>query len=404
MDQLIIHPATILSEMRCVLKEYAPVHGKIWKHVTDSGSNMVCAFRNAFDDDLSEEEAEAEQAEEDDAGMFGDIHLCEILEPDTRVNQRYSRLSCFIHTLLLCLKKFDARKIFQNLLIKAKDLVAKFSSSQVLTGELVKLCGLKLVKFSNTRWNVVYLVVQRLILVRESLTKVLTACAKTKYDFTNNEWNLMLQMRDFLAPFNRYTDMSSTEGGRSISEVVMMIKQLKEHLSKFFGIRNFGIVSKEILRDLECRFGHFFAEAGTKSFEGAYLASTALDPRFRIALTPAEVNLVTTFISNSNWYSDNDIQEQIEAMPATSSAKKRKFEFLDSLGQASDINIGLGQELELYMQNKCFDTDDDKHDPWVFWNSHKSTFPKLAPISLDILSIPLSIAVERVFSFSGLAT
>ena len=56
--------------MRCVLKEYAPVHGKIWKHVTDSGSNMVCAFRNAFDDDLSEEEAEAEQAEEDDAGMF----------------------------------------------------------------------------------------------------------------------------------------------------------------------------------------------------------------------------------------------------------------------------------------------------------------------------------------------
>ena len=56
--------ANVLSEMRCVLKEYAPIHGKIWKHVTDSGSNMVCAFRNAFDDDLSEEEAEVEQAEE----------------------------------------------------------------------------------------------------------------------------------------------------------------------------------------------------------------------------------------------------------------------------------------------------------------------------------------------------
>ena len=390
----------IIKEMDDVLQIYKVPKEKIWKVITDSGSNMVCAFRDSSE--LDDDAAESEFHERTDNNA-----------EDTYNYFQYSRLSCFIHTLLLCLKKFDARKLFENLITKLKSLVQKFSSSQVLTGELLKLCGLKLVSFSNTRWNTVFLVVQRLVLVKDAVITVLTDSGKLKYNLSSSEWNLMTEVKDFLAPFNKYTDMCSNEGSRPISEVIMIIKELKEHLKRFGRTRNFITVSNEVLQDIEKRFGHFFHESDERPLEGVYLASTLLDPRYRIGLTATEIEKATVYILTSISKEIREAgTENVEIVGMSSSrenyedvpAKKRKFRFLELIPK-SNTNQGLRTELDLYLGNKGLDTDDDKFDPWRFWSAQKDSFQHLSPLALDILSIPLSIgAVERTFSFAGLAT
>jgi hAT family C-terminal dimerisation region len=393
----------IYEEMLLVLKSYNIPSNKIWKMVTDSGSNMVCAFRDqvfyfselAQDVDTEEIEESVDTVDEEDPTEFP--------------IQTHNRLSCFIHSLLLCLKKFDAGKIFENIVTKVKLLVSKFSSSQVLTGELLRLSGLKLLSFSNTRWNVTFLVIQRLLLVKDSVVLVLRNCDKQKYDLTDAEWKLLAEIEDYLAPFNKFTDMSSTEGTRALSEVVMILKQLENHLKGYSNKRPFVTVSKGILKELTDRFGHFFSENGTHEFEGVYLSSTLLDPRYRIGLKTAEKDLAVKYIVSSNWEWESANAENHASQPSTNTElpkKKRKFEFLQEIGDTNSTqNLGLVNEVNLYLENKLFDIDDDKCDPWNFWNQYKTTFPKLHSIALEILSIPLSIGhVERIFSFAGLAT
>ena len=72
----------------------------------------------------------------------------------------------------------------------------------------------------------------------------------------------------FRSPFNKYTDMCSTEGSRSFSEVIMILKQLKDHIRKFTKVRNFVTVPNEIPKDIETRFGHLFHSTGERQLEG----------------------------------------------------------------------------------------------------------------------------------------
>ena len=99
---------------------------------------------------------------------------------------------------------------------------------------------------------------------------------------------------------------------------------------------------------------------------------------------------------------NKDIQDQ----SSPSIVKKRKFDILDNVASnLTECNTGLAQELDSYLLNKTYDIEDDKCDPWIFWNQQKNALPKLSSLALLILSIPLSIgAVQRVFSFAGHAT
>ena len=284
------HTSTnIVAEMESIFSEYKLPDRKIWKVMTDSGSNMVCAFREQCIDGPN----------------VGDESIDEDEDHNSNANFKYSRLSCFIHTLLLALKKVDTKKSFENLTSKTKTLVSKFSSSQVLTGELLRLTGLTLVSFSNTRWNTTFLVLQRLMLVKESIQSILMTNAKQKYDLSPVEWKLADKLKNFLSPFNKYTDMSSTEGTRPLSEVVMILKQLQKHLQAFCTERGFIGLAKVIQEDMQHRFNHYFHEEGDQPFEGVYLASTLLDPRYRIVLSAAEAelakkHLLTSYLDESN--------------------------------------------------------------------------------------------------------
>ena len=82
------------------------------------------------------------------------------------------RLSCFSHTIQLVVSKFNKDKSAKALLLKAYKIVSSVSKSGKATEALIQAVGEKLVSHSVTHWTSVYLVVKRLLEVKESLMHI----------------------------------------------------------------------------------------------------------------------------------------------------------------------------------------------------------------------------------------
>ena len=83
------------------------------------------------------------------------------------------RVSCFIHTLQLVVKVFDTSPAFKPTLQKAYSIVSKVNKSYKATERLIELAGKKLVKDCPTRWDSTFLLLSRLLEVKEHLEIVL---------------------------------------------------------------------------------------------------------------------------------------------------------------------------------------------------------------------------------------
>ena len=81
--------------------------------------------------------------------------------------------SCLSHTLQLVVILFTGQKHFSKLIGKVKAVVKKFNKSSKATEKLRYLCNKKLVSNCPTRWNSLYLVIDRLLNVKTSLISVM---------------------------------------------------------------------------------------------------------------------------------------------------------------------------------------------------------------------------------------
>ena len=68
-----------------------------------------------------------------------------------------------IHSLLLCLNDFKQFANVNTIIDNVKRIINVFAHSSVGTQMLQNIIGKKLVAFSNTRWNIIYLVMKRMI-------------------------------------------------------------------------------------------------------------------------------------------------------------------------------------------------------------------------------------------------
>ena len=59
-------------------------------------------------------------------------------------------------------------------------------------------------------------------------------------------------------------------------------------------------------------------------------------------------------------------------------------------------------DVQEYFDSKCQLTE--KADPLNFWMENEQVYPRLAPVAHDILLIPTSTPIQRVFSKAGYAT
>lgn len=310
------------------------------------------------------------------------------------------RMPCFIHKLLLCLKPIDHFNETMIIISKAKKLIETFSHSTKLTSSLIKKCGLKLIQFSNTRWNITYLVFDRILRIKTSIIEVLNEFDRNELNLDENEWQKMEEMHKFLKPFNVYTDMSNKEANTTISEIICIIKELKIHIERYLINSSLQTLCEVISTKLNKSFDFVFCKENG-DYDGIYLAATFVDPRFRCCLDHDEKQQAIDFIQSLKPTTTIQLSEDYESETISTNRNYNLLQRYKPLITSSCSN--LRNQINNYIKKAMIQLM-IKLTLWIYWIKNEIFYPNLWSIAEDILSIPLSIgAVERVFSIGGIA-
>ena len=227
-----IHTAVnIRTVVEEVLLEWEIPNTKLSAILTDNGSNIVAAFRSDMavtlhdsEDDESDNDEE-EEDEDDDESDF------DINERDHEVTfALFKRVSCFAHTLQLVVNKFDEAVTFKDAIKCSHRLVSKVNTSTKATEKLIGLCQKKLVRAVPTRWSSTFLVIERLLVVKESLSVVLEELGWD--NLPTSVWRTLASIKALLQPFAQFTSLLSGEEFITLSSVIPAIMDLNLHLEE----------------------------------------------------------------------------------------------------------------------------------------------------------------------------
>jgi hypothetical protein len=263
----------ILGVMEQVLSEWNINKQAVGKVLTDNGSNIIKAFRDfqssEIDDesvydymkdksyvDLEDNECttgadDATHTDNSDEDVDDEtenrakcndttIHVTsrEIDEYDEHERDHndvfsyndYERLPCFPHTLQLVVSKFDEVKSCKDAICTAKKITARINKSVKATEMLRNLAGKKLLSDCPTRWSSTFLLLERLLNVRDHLETVLK---ELNWDGLQlRQWKTIENVVDLLRPFAEYTDLSGGEEYTTISGIIPILMELSLHLQK----------------------------------------------------------------------------------------------------------------------------------------------------------------------------
>ena len=282
-----------------VLTEWDVQPSKVIASLTDNGSNMLAAFRKKVEDsvgcedkdeDREEELYDDEEEDEDEmaATAEDDGTDYEMREMDhTSAFATLGRVSCFSHSLQLVVNKFSGITAYKPLLKHAHALVKKMNSSVKATERQIELSGKKLVKDCPTRWSSTFLMVDRMLSVRTSLTQVLE---ELEWDnLPMSEWKCLHSLRNLLQPFAVFTALVQGEEFTTVSCVLPAIMDLSLHLDELKENTDVAEAAQVLQKELKARFKKY-TDPSDPNHESLFLIGTALDPRYQLLLNPVQVD------------------------------------------------------------------------------------------------------------------
>ncbi|XP_034529155.1 zinc finger BED domain-containing protein 1-like [Notolabrus celidotus] len=146
---------------------------------------------------------------------------------------------CIAHTLNLVGKKaLDQHPVVSGIRAKARKLVGYFRSSTTAKEKLTQVqfhLGMeqkKLMQEVETRWNSTYLMLQRLVELREPVGAALAGLQHDLAFFTSDEFNIVTGCLALLSPFYDATVELSAEENVSASKIVPLLKMLEQMLQE----------------------------------------------------------------------------------------------------------------------------------------------------------------------------
>ena len=414
------HPHTAENIRRIVdevLREWKIPVCNVMAILTDNASNMVKAFRQEVEDTLCEDDTTDESDQESD-----DVCADEDFETRERNHDRTfqffcKRLSCFAHTLQLVVHKFSENRILCETMKRVQAVVKKVNRSSKATEMLLAQCGKKLVGSCPTRWSSSYLVIERVLAVRVSLTRVLE---ELEWDnLATSEWKTLENILKLLKPFAQYTALSSGEDYSTLSSVIPIIMELNLHLEDMKKVSELRDVCVTLQSELKHRFRKC-TDPSDPNHEPLFLIAAMLDPRYKILLNPIQtqaakkellIELKEAAGNNGSSGSSGDGASPAHPAEELEEPRPKRFCHLSRLleekvkeGIQKEAKAPPGQQqLEQYVQTVHQLPED--FDPLQFWIENEATYPLLATVAVDVLAIPGSSApVERVFSTAGEST
>ena len=141
------------------------------------------------------------------------------------------------------MNKFDEAATFKDAIKCSHRLVSKVNSFTKATEKLIGLCQKKLVRAVPTRWSSTFLVIERLLVVKESLSVVLEELGWD--NLPTSVWRTLASIKVLLQPFAQYRQFTSLLSGKefiTLSSVIPAIMDLNLHLEEV-GVINFILLS-----------------------------------------------------------------------------------------------------------------------------------------------------------------
>lgn len=119
------------------------------------------------------------------------------------------RTPCVVHTLQLVVNMIQKEPTIKWLLDKARRLVKLFHKSSIATERLLQQCRLILIKDCPNRWSSSYLMIYRVLEVKDHLTSV--ANTMNWDGLLPSEWQKVAILRDLLLPFSEHTKVLESD-------------------------------------------------------------------------------------------------------------------------------------------------------------------------------------------------
>ena len=357
----------------------------IMRIITDQGANMVSAFK--CKNYMIENENNSDESTENESIPLGQLKV--------------KRISCFAHILNSSLKAIFDKKTHESSSFKKNILTFsnRINQSSQKVEFLKGISNKRLLKYSNTRWNCFYLLIQRIKDLKDDIIKV-----SAEFDLPINfMWQEVDKYIEILKPFQAGTDLVQNDF-LSISRVLPIIIGLLEHM-ELMAVK-FPEYS-ELLIELKDHFSKktgFINDTNHQHFDEIYLLATMLDPvssaeltdeYFKKGKSALEDFARKYYLAQSSMQQDNDHIISIDQSPVHKiirrSFKKEKTQ------PQNPIDLELIQYLNLLDSGNFWNIS----NPIDFWKINNQMV-LLSKLALEILSVPAtSSSAERLFSIAG---
>ena len=233
------HTGEMIAEcLQQTLDEWKIEKRRILMIITDNGSNMIKGVKQLVDREPRETINEAAEAVDDlnvvddvgvesDDDQSSDLQLSSDDMDTTSIPFKYKLLSCLAHTVQLIVKTLDKVPAYSNAIAKARGVVSSIRMSSVATQKLLALSCKGVIADCPTRWSSSYLLINRLLELKESITSVFQAMC---WDcLVQSEWAKLDEISCLLRPFAGHTNNLQTDV-MALSNVIPVIQDLQCHL------------------------------------------------------------------------------------------------------------------------------------------------------------------------------
>ena len=387
----------IVAEYEEVISFYG-LEDKVFRIITDNAANMKRGFQ-----DLEDRHESQLESDSDSEGLVEEIDDIDDGEMDDQwddaVVMMAKRISCFAHTLQLCVN--DGIKGCTRLkspLAKAGKIVAHVRKSTLATEELEKRFDKVLIAKNDTRWNSQVMMVRRLMELDGS-DDLNAIVQKKELKFTASDKIALRELVDVLEQFQEASKLVQGEKYASISLALPCYVGLQNHLDNV-NVRVLSSLVQTLRNSLETRLSSITSEP-------LYIIATALDPEFKLCWCSSAAELsnakgivlqeLETVMVNTNTSTVEDVEEPVcaDGPPTPPSKRAKLFSFMTT-DHISKESKSAQQELDDYLQ-LVHTKDDIKKGSLQFWEKNSSMFPGLSVLAKKYLSVPAtSVPIERV--------
>jgi hypothetical protein len=310
------------------------------------------------------------------------------------------RVPCAAHTLQLSVQKGLVH--LKDLLKNVKKTVTYFAHSPKATNKLLGCQELflpsskpvKLVQAVKTRWNSVYLMLDRFHRVKNFLGLLWNTENLNECKLQEHEWITIEDSLSLLQPFYKATKVLSTARFPTISIIYPMLLGLMKHLENFQAKSDSIVnVKNDIYEDIQKRWNNI-----PSSVSNTLLCCTLLDPRSKSLLFFSKQQIQTAWNYLTELYYDHCSKNVAEEPVETPTKKQKTASFLQELLLTPEIFHSNEElcEYSLELQIKCTE------DPLQWWAIRKQKYKVLYNLARVYLSIPASsVPCERLFSDAG---